>query len=294
VTQEPDEMNAALTGQRGIGCLSTSPPAACDLTGDRDGDDVALEVFSLASSRSQTFPLSREHPPVLSPFPTVKVGDDSVLVLQLPAEVLGEAFASLPPGQLVTVLAGDTDEDASFDQDGIEEPSVSRSDNCAFVSNGAQSDADGDGLGSNCDVTLASQAAGQTAVANDDPVSAPAPAQVPGGELCDLNKSGKIIRPEVDQVWSDRGTSIARPTNKDLDPELEPSDDRDPDADGLITASDFRLCLARCDAQTGGCSTAESGGTGGGFHNGGGGCGLGFEVLIALVPLEWRRRRKAA
>jgi len=293
VSEEPDEMNAALTGQRGVGCLSTSPPAACDLTGDRDGDDIALEVFSLASGRSQTFPLSKEHPPVLSPFPTVKAGDDSVLVIQLPAGVLGEDFASLPPGQLVTVLAGDTDADATFDQDGIEEPLVSRGDNCAFVSNGTQSDADGDGLGAGCDVTLASQAPGQTAVANDDPVSAPAPAKVPGSDLCDLNKSGKIIRPEVDQVWSDRGTRIAQPTNKDLDPELEPSDDRDPDADGVITASDFRLCLARCDAQTGGCSTAESGGTGGGFHHGGG-CGLGFEVLIVLVPLAWRRRRTAA
>ena len=64
-------------------------------------------------------------------------------------------------------------------------------------------------------------------------------------------------------------------------------------ADGAITAADFRLCLARCVAQTGGCPLEEPPAPGGGV--GFGGCGLlGIELLLVPLAARLRRRSRAA
>jgi hypothetical protein len=305
-SDERDGVDSLGSGARATACLPTSAAGACDLTGDTDGDDVALEIYSLASRRSQVFPLSRENPPESSPFPEVVPGTDSVLVLQLPAEVLGAAFAGLPPEQPVTVIAGDADEDGSFDGDGIVAPAFSVADNCRFAANEEQADEDRDGMGAECDLTLTTQQA------NDDPVTSPEPPQIPGSFLCDLNRSGVITRPEVDQVWADRGIPISPPFDHTgpagvPDGVPDPSDDRDRDPDGAVTSVDFRLCLADCDAQEIdtdgdtvadflGCPASEpvSGGTPKqGFKR----CGLlGIELVLALAPFalarRWRRARR--
>ncbi|HSR42865.1 MAG TPA: hypothetical protein VLL48_11850, partial [Longimicrobiales bacterium] len=152
VSLESQEVDSGGSGAVGSTCLPTSPPGVCDLTGDRDGDDAAIEIFSVASRRIQSFPVDPENPPEVEPFPTVADEGNSVLVVQLPAEVLGEDFESLPDEQLVTVIVGDADGDGTFDADGNEDARTSVGDLCAEVTNAEQVDADGDLLGANCDV----------------------------------------------------------------------------------------------------------------------------------------------
>ena len=288
VTSEPQEMDSGSSGAVGIRCLPTSPAGVCDKTGDEDGDDIAVEIYNLASGKAQVFPVDMKNPPSVDPFPKVMPGSkDNVMVVQLPASLLGADFASLPAAQLVTVIVGDPEGDGVFEADGNTDPETTVVDKCQEVADPAQIDADGDGMAEDCDFVV------DTTVPNDDPVNAPAPAQLPGSNLCDLNKSGTIIRPEVDQIWFDRGTRITRPVDV-VAPfgVFEPTDDRDRDVDGEISAVDFRLCLADCAAQVGGCPNVEGGGGGFGFGTGGYGCGLlGIEVFLVLVPLRLMRRR---
>jgi hypothetical protein len=144
-----------------------------------------------------------------------------------------------------------------------------------------QVDLDSDGLGAGCDITRT------TGAANDDPVAPPEPAELPGANLCDLNRSGTITRAEVDQIWDDRGTPISQPVDLyAVGGPLDATDDRDRDADGEISAVDFRLCLADCSAQLGGCPLTETSTETRGFKS----CGLGIELLVVLLPWAWRRR----
>jgi hypothetical protein len=221
----------------------------------------------------------------VDPFPKVVSGSaDNVFTIQLPAELLGSDYSGLPPDQLVTLIVGDPDGDAVFEADGNTDPRTSVVDKCKELADPGQVDQDGDGLGAGCDITLL---LGQP---NDDPATSPAPAKLPGAHLCDLNGSGTITRAEVDQIWDDRGTPISQPVDhlSPLDGLLDATDDRDRDADGEISAVDFRLCLADCSAQGTGCPLTETPTVpGGGF---GGSCGLGIELLVVLLPLARRQR----
>jgi hypothetical protein len=287
VTSEPKEAGLLGTGLVGITCLLTSPFGLCDKTGDEDGNDVAVEIYNVASRKAQVFPVNSNNPPRFDPFPkVVSGGADNVLVIQLPAELLGEAYSTLPPEQLVTLIVGDPEGDGVFEADGNTDPRTTVVDKCQEVANSDQVDQDGDGLGAVCDRTKNGDRA------NDDPVTPPEPAQIPGTDLCDLNRSGLITRAEVDQIWADRATPISQPVDHivPLDTVPDPADDRDRDADGEVTAVDFRLCLADCSAQTDGCPLTETSSppATGGFKPG---CGLlGIEGLVVLWPWAWRRR----
>lgn len=289
VTSEIAESDSGGSGAVGMTCLPTSPAGICDKTGDEDGDDVAVEIFSLASGRAQVFPVKADNPPLVAPFPKVVPGSsDNVMVVQLPADLLGADFQNLPAEQLVTVIVGDPEGDGVFEADGNTDPQTNVVDKCQEVADPDQADVDGDGMGEDCDFVI------DTTIPNDVP-GAPggAPALLPGGNLCDLNKSMMITRAEVDQVWFDRGTQITPPVDL-VAPfgVFEPSDDRDRDVDGEITSVDFRLCLADCEAQAGGCPAVEGGPPGFGFGTGGFGCGLiGIESLLVLLPWAWRKRK---
>lgn len=312
VTSEAEEVDDGGSGALGDSCLTTSLPGVCDKTGDRDGDDVAVEIYSLTSRQAQVFPVDEDNPPQIPPFPTVVEGDTSnVMVIQLPAEILGSDFATLPPEQLVTVILGDPEGDGIFEADGNLDPNTAVVDSCPEVANPDQVDADGDRMGAECDTQV------DTGVANDDP-AAPAPggeAVIPGQDptqLCNLGSLDNaldvtISRPEVDQVWADRGTPISAPADLIGDAELEATDLRDKDIDGEVTAVDFRLCLVACLAQPGGCPATEPAPLlpeeqlqedpvgppppGSGPNAGQVACGLlGIEPFLALLPLARRRR----
>ena len=139
-----------------------------------------------------------------------------------------------------------------------------------------------------------------TTIPNDDPQTAPEPAEIPGDTVCDLDGSGVISRAEVDQIWDDRGTPIDAPFDRDSPPDfiLDAADNRDRQVDGVVSAVDFSLCLADCSAQPvsagnphGGCPLTEADpNVGGGYKNKG--CGLlGLEAWAVLAALGWRRRR---
>ena len=123
VTSEPKEKDFLGSALIGITCLFTSPFGVCDKTGDEDGNDVAVEIYNLASRKSQVFPVDSNNPPLTDPFPkVVSGGADNVLVIQLPAALLGEEYATLPPDQLVTLSVGDPEGDGVFEADGDTDP----------------------------------------------------------------------------------------------------------------------------------------------------------------------------
>ena len=289
VTDEKKEVDEeTASGARGLTCLPTSPPGICDKTGNRTGDDVAVEIFNLASNRAQVFPVKRENPPQVNPFPEVEVGDtNNMIAIQLPAEIAGPAFASLPPDQPVTLVAGSADGDAVFEADGNTDPSTAVADLCQQVANASQTDADQDGMGAQCD--LAVDPVTMTLAPNDSPTAPVAAAAIPGDMPCNLSRTGPISRAEVDQIWADRGTPIDPPFLDGMGV-LRAADDRDKDKDGAITAADFQLCLAACVGQAGGCPATDADATPAGYKA----CGLvGPESLLLLVPWWlWRRRKR--
>lgn len=277
VAREPDEVELGGSRRNPI-CLPTGPPGNCDLTGDGDGNDLTIQVMSLdvcspETCKAQVFPIDEERPPEVVPFPEVVAGDQLVITIQLPASLLGPEYADFPPDQLLTVIAGDADDDGTLDSDGVRDAASSVGDNCPDLANVSQADADGDALGAECDLAL-NQTTNQIEP-NDDPQS-PVPgaeAEIPGDHLCDLDKSGRISEAEVGQVAADRGIHISSPADTDGDGSLDPTDDRDPDADGKITMLDIRRCEVLRQEQPAN------------------GCGLGLELLAPLALLACRRVR---
>lgn len=304
VTDELKERNEAGSSAKvGVTCLPTSPLPACDKTGNGLGTDVAVEIFNLRSGKAQVFPVKRNNPPQVNPFPVVMTGDkDNVLAIQLPAEIAGEAFSDLAPATPVTLILGSPDGDGVFEADGNLDRRTAVVDSCREVANDEQRDADGDALGAACDFTRSGSQP------NDDPGGSPEPAKIPGDDpskLCNLNSLQNasdvtITRPEVDQIFADIGLPITQPIDSDGDGVVDRTSDlRDRDADGLLTAVDWRLCMSDCEAQTlaggagfDGCPDAEptvnpNPGNGGLRR-----CGLvGAELMLALAPLWMRRRR---
>jgi DNA-binding beta-propeller fold protein YncE len=139
-----DELEQAPAGETN-GCMSTTPPGGCDLNGDGDGDDIVLTVFSIASRRAQTAGTVIDDatispvPDDSSTLPTDDVGGGTVVYVEAKESDLDQDVNAdgLITDDMVVVIAGDFDEDGSFDD----------FDTCVATDNRDQLDIDGDGLG---------------------------------------------------------------------------------------------------------------------------------------------------
>lgn len=89
----------------------------------------------------------------------------------------------------------------------------------------------------------------------------------PAPRTCDANGDAAVDRLDLDAIFAARGS-----------PAAGPGDPRDADGDGTITVLDARRCTLSCDRPD--CAPAPS-------------CGVGAELVLALVPLgAWLRRRR--
>lgn len=259
VTSEQDQGGA----QPGTGCLPVTDPGAspgdCDLTGDGDALDLAMTVFNLGTGRPQHFPIADQSPPLeprpeptgaLPVFPEVSI-DDTVLYVQVKESSLGFDLNEdgVVNDDLVLLLAGDSDEDGTFDGD-----SGGRRDTCQDLANASQLDADGDGLGADCDPDDASV--------------------LPGEVPCDVDLDGDVDQADVNRVFRDRGM------------QARASDPRDPDADRKVTVLDSGACADQCTRPN--CAQSDTPPPACGL------LGLEAVAALALARALRGRRRRAA
>jgi len=213
LVQEADQAGPLTGPGVGVGCLPSSPPGGCDLTGDGDSDDFTIVVFNIVTRSAQVFEVTVPPPgePSVSPFPERQLGQTvlNVRLTEVQAGVDVDGDGQLSDDRTFFFLVGDSDDDGTFDY------SDSGDDTCRETANPEQVDADGDGLGDD--------------VCDPDPQSV-----LPGDTPCDVDRNGGIDRVDVELVFRDRGTTARE------------SDSRDADGDGRITVLDSATCADRC------------------------------------------------
>jgi hypothetical protein len=210
LVDEAEQGGPATIVGHSAGCLASSPPAGCDLTGDGDDLDTVIVIFNVEAQKAQLYEISTGTQRQLSPFPETVVGSTALRIEVSEQQVGRDLNGDGDSSDFVRMLVGDADGDGILD-----DSLISGRDLCPEQENTDQLDADEDGAG--------------------DVACDPNPASVLPGEVpCDVNRDGVIDRTDVELVFADRGMGART------------SDPRDVDGDGEVSVVDGGICAERC------------------------------------------------